>query len=211
LSLTEATPVRQPGGYLRRLAARRDNAALKRHIVFGLVLGWMLVIVCGSRYLFAVGANDPVWHAGLLLGCGMLALTLVAPGLLAPAEHLLKLFGETIGKLMFGLVLGVIYYLLFTPVGYFMRRGGSRPFCSWGEVGPGSSFEDWTPRAREPGPASAGTRNLPLIAQPVVVMAHFVRQGRFLFIPALLLMIVFGLMLFFVQSSALAPFVYTLF
>lgn len=202
-------------GYLQRLSERRNLAELKRHIVFGLVVGWMLVIVCGSRYLFAVGANDTVWRAGLYAGFAVLAVTLLVPGILAPAERLLKLVGEVVGKFLFTIVLGTIYYIMFTPVGSFMRCRGSRPFFAWEAGGGATEFEDWVAKGPEGATAAAGGapggRNLPLMLQPFLVIGYFIRHGRFLFIPALLLMIVFGLILFFVQTSALAPFIYTLF
>jgi hypothetical protein len=211
----DGSPDLSVGGYLQRLQERRDTAELKRVIVFGLVLGWLLVIVCGSKYLFVVGAKDALWKAGMWLGFVILGITVIVPSLLTVVEHAFKAVGEVLGKAIFAVLLGIIYFVLFTPVGLIMQRRGVRPFHSWKDLPRAEEIEGWVPKeqvAAAPGAAATGTsRNLPLIAQPFLVLGYFIRNGRYVFVPALVLMIVFGLVLFFVQSSALAPFIYTLF
>ncbi|MGK7877227.1 MAG: DUF5989 family protein [Xenococcaceae cyanobacterium] len=44
-----------------------------------------------------------------------------------------------------------------------------------------------------------------------MVIAYFIRSGNYIFIPALIFLLIFGLLMFFVQSTGIAPFIYTLF
>jgi hypothetical protein len=48
-------------------------------------------------------------------------------------------------------------------------------------------------------------------SQPFFVVGYFVRNGHFMLLPVLVFLLVAGLVLYFVKSSALAPFIYTLF
>jgi len=50
-----------------------------------------------------------------------------------------------------------------------------------------------------------------LLLQPIVVLGFFIRRGHILLVPVVILLMILGLILFFVQTSALAPFIYTLF
>jgi hypothetical protein len=43
------------------------------------------------------------------------------------------------------------------------------------------------------------------------ILTFFARQGHYLFLPTLVVLIALGMVLFFVKTSALAPFIYTLF
>jgi hypothetical protein len=43
------------------------------------------------------------------------------------------------------------------------------------------------------------------------VLAFFIRRGKILLLPAVIILIAFGLALYFVKTSVLAPFLYTLF
>lgn len=42
------------------------------------------------------------------------------------------------------------------------------------------------------------------------VVVYFIRNKHYLLIPVLVLLLVLGLIMFFVKASALAPFIYTL-
>jgi hypothetical protein len=45
----------------------------------------------------------------------------------------------------------------------------------------------------------------------VNVLQFFARRGHYVFLPTLLILLALSVVLFFVKSSALAPFIYTLF
>ena len=50
-----------------------------------------------------------------------------------------------------------------------------------------------------------------LSSQIFVVVGYFIRNGHFVLVPVVVFLLLAGLVLFFVKSSALAPFIYTLF
>lgn len=203
-------------GYLRRLDERRAKASLKRQIVFGLLLGWLLTLAGAFNYYFVLGAVDALWGALMLAGLLVLLLTIVIPQCLSPIERAWALVTGWAGHAVFAILLVAVYFLVIVPVGVVLTwRRGRHPFYEWGEAGGGSELqaERWVKKVVpvEVSAASGSTRSRSLFVQPFVVIGYFARNGQYLFLPALLLLLILGLALFFVQSSALAPLIYTLF
>src|SRR5215218_5378435 len=56
-----------------------------------------------------------------------LVLALVAPAVLRPLNRVWMLLGALLNRIVAPVVLGVMFYLLFTPYGYLMRLAGKRP------------------------------------------------------------------------------------
>ncbi|MBW8883553.1 MAG: hypothetical protein JF612_01990 [Planctomycetia bacterium] len=108
-------------------------------------------------------------------------------------------------------LLSFVYFALIWPAGYLSRRR-TRGFVAW-EAHPTELSSAWQPielvadeSATAPG---SGYRGLPLLLASIV--GFFFRRGDYLLVLIVILLVVLGLVLYFVQSSALAPFIYTLF
>ena len=57
-----------------------------------------------------------------------------------------------------------------------------------------------------------GRRGKPSLTRRfLTVLQFFARRGHYIFLPTLVVLLALGLVLFFVKSSVLAPFIYTLF
>lgn len=90
---------------------------------FGLIVG-------------GIGAGIGVWPVlwrgqprlwALLLGGMLIALGVAAPRRLTPVYRLWMLLGAALGWLNTRLILGVLFYGLFTPMGLLMRLRGYDP------------------------------------------------------------------------------------
>ena len=96
--------------------APKTPAELRR---FGLTVGGAFLVLAGiSRW------RGHVWPPAVL---GTLGVLLVVPGLLAPAvlapvERRWMAFAEMLAWFNTRVILGVLYYLLVTPVGWVLRR-----------------------------------------------------------------------------------------
>lgn len=118
-----------------------------------------------------------------------------------------------IGEVLFSLILILSYFLLILPVGILLRKlQKSTSFYTWTherlpKVG---GWTDW--RSQESIKTfQQGAKKRPLLLQLAWVVAYFFRRGHYLLLPVLVLLLVLGLILFFIKASALAPFIYTLF
>jgi len=109
------------------------------------------------------------------------------------------------------ILLTIVFYTLIWPAAYFSRRR-TRGFVSWDDQPP-TSDSAWEPidlaGADSSIPIGSRYRSLPLLLASVV--GFFFRRGNFVLLAIVILLSLLGLTLFFVQNSALAPFIYTLF
>jgi hypothetical protein len=97
----------------------------------------------------AVWRGQPLRLWSFLLGSALLVLALAWPGSLTQPYRLWMRVGEVLGWINTRLILGGIFYLLFTPLGLYMRLRGQDPMR-----------RTWVPEAesyrviRQPRPAS---------------------------------------------------------
>jgi hypothetical protein len=91
---------------------------------FGLIVGGIFALL---------GVWPMVWHGqpvrlwSLLLGGLLMALGLVWPQSLTQVYRLWMRLGEVLGWLNTRLILGALFYLMFTPMGLYMRLRGKDP------------------------------------------------------------------------------------
>jgi hypothetical protein len=90
---------------------------------FGLVLAGFLALV-GALDLWRGSERWPLW-----LGLAVLALVLAltVPKLLAPANRVWTKLGLLLHAVVSPLILGLIFYLCITPIGFLMRLSGKDP------------------------------------------------------------------------------------
>jgi len=92
-----------------------DARALRK---FGLTVG-LAFLVLGSISWWRGHVWPPrvLWSAGTLL----LVPALVAPTILGPVQRRWMAFAEVLGTFNTRVILGLLYYVVFTPVGFVMR------------------------------------------------------------------------------------------
>lgn len=200
------------GEYLERRRLRTASRRLTQHLVLGLGIGVIALAVGLYYYLFAAGGHTPLWKTVAGAGVFLMALTLIAPFLWEWPERGIRAFGNWIGHALMTALLVFVYYVFFWPVGYAIRRiKGSDPMYEW-DASPPAHMEGWRPKefpadVRSATAESKGKGRVGLFG----VLSFFARRGHYFLIPALLVLVSLGIALFFLQTSALAPFIYTLF
>ena len=198
--------------YMERRAARLAFHALKTEVAFGMVISSLLLGVGSWRYFVVIGANDGLAASAAVLGAVGWLLTLVIPSVWSLPEKALGVLVRGFGGALFALLLTLVYGALMVPVGVLLRTfRGSGPILTWDRAPPAGGLEGWRPKevACE---VQVSRRGKPSLAMRfLAVLQFFVRRGHYVFLPALVIVLALGLVLFFVKSSALAPFIYTLF
>jgi len=93
---------------------------------FGFVFaGANLLVGCWSVWKL----DEPWW--GTFWAAGLFALiALVLPSMLAPLNVAWTALGRAMHSVMNPLILGILFFLMFTPMGLFMRLVGKRPLAS---------------------------------------------------------------------------------
>jgi hypothetical protein len=197
------------GSYRRRLAERREREVLQRRSATGVVLGCVVAFEGFYRLLFKTGVHDALWTTAAIAGVVILALTLVAPVTIAPAEKALRFAGQSLFKALLSALLVVIYFVFFVPLGRALRK--RYPLTSWSDAAPDLGVTGWEEKRLQRTAAREGEQRRPLLLLPLLLLSYLARERQFVLMPVVLLLVILGLVLLFVQTSAIAPFIYTLF
>ena len=96
----------------------------KRLRSFGLIVGSIFTLI-GVWPAVWRGQHLRLWS--LVLGGVLIALALVWPRSLTQVYRLWMTVGEVLGWINTRIILGVLFYLVFTPLGWCMRLRGKDP------------------------------------------------------------------------------------
>lgn len=215
LNSTDAAKVIVPTSYACRLAERRETEEIRQLSHFGLVLGWLCTLLGGFCSLCVISRIDGLWFFLTALGLVMLTLGTIVPQALYWPHRLWMRIAHWQGRLVMTVLLTIAYVTLIWPLGWWEKRknGGCRPFYTW-DMSPPQLTTGWEPLSGTPAPAiacnSARLKTRSLFWLFFETLAFFARRGHYLLLPVLILLLLLGLILFFVQSSVLAPFIYTI-
>jgi hypothetical protein len=176
-----------------------------------LIVGWIVTLVAGFLYFCVPSRFDLLWGVLIVGGLIHLVLAVVLPQALASPQRLWMAIARWQGWLVMTILLTVVYYSLIWPAALFSKRR-TRTFMAWDGDRPAFSV-GWSPievsEMDESSVESARHRSLPVLLASVV--GFFFRRGNYVVLPIIILLIVLGLVLYFVESSVVAPFIYTLF
>ena len=203
----------QQDNFLIRRKLREESRALTQQLVLGLGIGFILLAVGGYKYFISLNVWDDFWYGAMWLGGVAIVATLLAPFIWRGPEAALRIFGNFVGHGVMNLILATVYFLLIWPVGAFLRATkGLHPIYYW-NVAPSADMEGWHDKKL---PMDLPTSATGFIGNRrrtgmLSVLVFFARRGHIIFLPVLLLLVSLGVALFFLQTSALAPFIYTLF
>jgi len=198
--------------YVDRVRARRESRSLRDAIVFALVAGWALTIIGAFERFLVAGSNDSWWSAVGVFGLVILLAAVVDPRTVRPLYDGVHRAGVVVSGLAFRAILTVVYALMIVPAGLWIRRRrGTQPFYAWSTTPPADG-EGWTAK----GMPVISAREIDLqrtstIREAASAVHYFIAIRRYVYLPVLIALIALGLILFIVQTSVLAPFIYTLF
>jgi len=212
ISLDAAANIRRPRStYLQSLALRRQGAAIRQQTAYGLVMGWMLTLVAGFIFFCVPNRFDWLWSGLIVLGLVHLAAAVTLPQMLAWPQRAWMTVARFQGWLIMAILLTLVYFCLIWPASRLSRRR-TQGFVFWNDTPPRSPTA-WEPiDLAETELSMAGgqqVRSLPLLLASVI--GFFFRRGNYVLLAIVILLVILGLVLYFVQNSAVAPFIYTLF
>ena len=99
---------------------RREDVKGSSDRSFGIVFAVVFAVI--GLLPLAFGGGIRLWS--LAVGGGFLAIALAAPWLLAPLNRLWLRFGLLLHRIVSPIVLGVMFFLVITPMGLLMRAMG---------------------------------------------------------------------------------------
>jgi hypothetical protein len=111
---------------------------------FGIVFAVVFLAIAIVPWLF--GGSFRLWSLGVAAVFGVIAFA--APGVLAPLNRVWLKFGLLLHRIVSPVVLGIMFFLVVTPIGLLMRMLGKDPLRLRFDRG-ASTY--WIPR-EPPGP-----------------------------------------------------------
>ena len=97
--------------------SQKSKIKMSSNRSFGLVFFFVFLIISFWPVLY--GEQVRVWS--LLISIVFLILGLIKSKLLTPLNHLWLKFGKLLGSLVSPVIMGIIFFLVVTPTGFFMR------------------------------------------------------------------------------------------
>ncbi len=206
-----------PGGdesygaaYLRRRENRRFEHSLKSLTVLGLVLGGVMTFVAFYKLYLVQAEWIVLYRVFEIVGPLLLLVAIAVPQLLEPVEKVLRAVGSTVGEWILKAILLIVYFLIMTPTGYAIKAlSGTAPIFAWRDSPP-TELEGWRDKTVNTQVRMTGERDGRRTSL-FGVIRFFISRGKILLLPAVIILVAFGVVLYFVKSSALAPFIYTVF
>lgn len=196
--------------YLEKKEYSDAMEELKNETIFGLMGGIILMAVGVLNWLSAAKPWDVIFICVFFLGLAFLLLGVAAPSLLKYPYKAFRLWGNAVGKAVFAVLLAVLYFPLIFPVGLFLRRKReTQGYFAWKQAQPEprSAFSDI---ARADG-AAASPRRASYWGILYQLFSGLITNRKFILIPAVVILVIVGLILFFVSSNVMTAFIYTLF
>ena len=93
---------------------------------FGCTVGGVLMVI-GAIKAFVAGAISPVVCLIFASGALLLLLGIVAPSRLSTLNRVWLKLGTVIAKVVNPIILALLFFLVVTPMAFFMRIVGKRP------------------------------------------------------------------------------------
>jgi len=196
--------------YLEQNRSRAERELEKNRSIFGLMGGTILVLFGGLAWLSATPGS--IWSAvfvGLVaLGFVVFALGLIAPALLKYPYKAFRAWGNFMGKAVFSIILAVIYVVFVFPVGLLLRnKRGESGYAAWQQ--PSScSRSTFCDIANIETSNIASTSYLGIMHR---LLCAFVANKQYVLIPVVVVLVLLGLVFFFISSNVVTAFVYAIF
>ncbi len=110
---------------------------------FGIILA-LILMAMGSYRLYYKGQWD-IAFGFYVMGGIVLSLSLFAPSIIKPLYNAMMKIAHAIGWVNTRFILGIVFYLLFTPIAFALKLFGKDPLDRKIEAGRGSY---WIPRVK---------------------------------------------------------------
>ena len=199
--------------YLLRSKQKKMLLQEQRLVVLGCSLGLVLGTFAWVQVFLVSQASEALWFPVIYLGFFLACVGLVWPSGLRFVEKGLGAIGSVLGFLLTQIIMFTLYFLVLSPLGVFQQKlYGTGPFFWWQQNNAPNIRSAWKPLPSTQtvsGKDQLAARGVG--SQLVKIIKFFVGAGRYFYLPLLILLLVLGLVFFLVQSSVLAPLIYTLF
>lgn len=170
------------------------------------MLGGVFLAFLSFVQFLRVGKGwDILWAIVFVFAILLFMIAIIYTPLVEPIKNGFMKVGNAIGNLVFKLLLIIMYITFFIPAGKLMDKR-KYEFYSW-ETGLSGAKGFIDREMLYNSDSDYSDKNISLYR----VISFFMERRQFVMLPALVILLVLGIVLFFLSSTVVAPFIYTLF
>jgi len=182
----------------------------KNRIIFGLMGGIILIAFGALNWLSATGLWEIACVCLAALGLLLVMLAVVVPAFLKYPYKAFRFFGNTAGKVVFAVVLAVLYFVFILPVGLILRRKReAQGYFTWKNTPP--KPQSLFVAVTQTDGSATKKRKASYLGITYQLFSVFAGNRKYILIPVVIILVIVGLVLFFVSSNVMTAFIYTLF
>ena len=197
---------KKKGSFAEYKKRREEKKKINEASWTGLIVGLVLIVVCGYRSLCEVGFRCAAFTAAAAVGAVLFVLGGFFPwGLIKPLA-VVKRCLSGVGKIVMRVVL-VPFYLLYAVTFLAIRPAVRKKY----EFAAGKQYFAAEPGYREYRPAAYRPGRFASVSAINNVLLFLTNNGMTILLPIILLMLVLGVVFFFISTHSVFSFVYTLF
>ena len=204
--------------YLNDRKKRLELEEISDLAIFGQVGGLIFCWLSGTAWINLCWFEPSKWlNYGRVLsplmvlifafGLYMIFCGVIIPQWLNWFYKIFSYIGNKIGEIIFKILLTILYVIFVIPIGIIYNKHRQKYlYAFWDDKYPydeREGFTDWKPADTSNKKGMAGTS--------LKLFGMLVNNGQYILIPVVIFLIALGIILFFVSSSVMAPFIYTLF
>lgn len=191
--------------YLQEKKIRENRKNYKDNVLFGMLGGVFLAFLSFVQFLRVGKGWDILWAIVFVFAILLFMIAIIYTPLVEPIKNGFMKVGNAIGNLVFKLLLIIMYITFFIPAGKLMDKR-KYEFYSW-ETGLSGAKGFIDREMLYNSDSDYSDKNISLYR----VISFFMERRQFVMLPALVILLVLGIVLFFLSSTVVAPFIYTLF
>ena len=185
--------------YINNKHMKEFNKIERENYFFGIFFGTALIFIGLEKILTTHSIYiDIICVAFAFLGIMNVLAAIIYPNCLTLIKKVLSYFIQILAKIVFGIVLIIIYVLLVIPVGFFLKKKKIK--------NKNSNFVDYNYENE-----IININRNSFIYHVLRIFKFFINEKTIVFIPILILLIIIAMIIVLAQSSFVAPFIYTLF
>jgi len=193
--------------YMRIRKLRLDERKVKDSSLFGLASGTMLILISFLRWIVSYSNMAYLWEVLGVIGFFLFMSGALVPQCITWFYNRICCIGNKIGNIIFSTLLFIVYGFFVIPTSLFMRnRKNNYSYILWDDEYKGEETSCFSPWRQKQKVEAKGIRGAAF-----GLIQYLIFNGKIIFIPVVIILLIIGIVLFFVSSSVVAPFIYTLF
>lgn len=193
--------------YMKKRKVRLEEEKIEDSSLFGQIAGTILMLIGFLRWMVSYNNISYLWMILFMFGIFLFIAGVLIPQCIAWLYDGMRFIGNKVGCIIFSVMLFAVYSIFIIPTGYFIRsRRNDYMYVLWDEEFKGKEISVFFPRKEYKKLEEIGIRG-----ETFKLIQYLIINGKIIFLPVVIILLILGIILFFVSSSIFAPFIYTLF